>query len=326
MAFKPKRRAMSKPRKPNSFRNKVILDMDPGVDDALAIGLAVKSGRFDILGITAVCGNSTVHNTSRNALRVLHLLGRDDIAVYRGAQRPLKNKLDTTYSSQWHGKDGLGDLNIPFSPRKLEKKSAHQFILDTLEQNPAGTVDIIATGPLTNLAHAIETDESVFRKVARIVMMSGAFGLTQYGKGNATPYAEFNVYTDPEAASIVYSSGVPICALGNDVAGNPVTGFSKTEYQALKGIGTPLADLAYRATGSWHSAEGYVALFDPLAVALAGWPELFTTEKRNVHVELSGERRGQTATTQDKNSSEIDIATSVDAPKFKKLMMKALMP
>jgi len=197
---------------------KVVWDMDPGVDDALALILALKSPEVQVLGIITVAGNAPVESTSANARRVLEYLNEGGIPVVMGAASPSNHPLEDALS--YHGSDGLGDCGLPSPKLKLYPAKAWDFLAQSVLDAP-GEVTLVATGPLTNVACAFELHPELAGLLAGLVLMGGAYGLTPYGKGNCTPFAEFNIWQDPEAAHIVFNSGVDIFAVGLDVSMDP---------------------------------------------------------------------------------------------------------
>jgi inosine-uridine nucleoside N-ribohydrolase len=192
---------------PGPFR--VIIDTDPGLDDALALLLAMRSPELKIEGITAVAGNVPLTLTLPNALRMVEIAGRDDIPVAAGASSPLLRRLVT--AAYAHGENGLGGAVFPEPKRKPVAEPAAEFIRQIVRKYP-GEVDLLTIGPLTNIAAALNSDAELARMVRALVMMGGSLS-----GGNITPAAEFNIYVDPEAARIVFQSGIPITMVGLDV-------------------------------------------------------------------------------------------------------------
>ena len=195
------------------MKKKIILDCDPGHDDAVAIMLAAASEKIKILGLTCVAGNATLKNTKINALKICSLIKKTDIKIYSGAEKPLKYKLVT--AAHVHGKSGL---DIKGSPIKIadnyiiQNKNAVDFIIETCHKQKS-KIYLCPTGPLTNIAQALQKDPSIVNKINKIIFMGGvAFSL-----GNITPSAEFNIYVDPHAANIVFNSGIPLVMMGLDV-------------------------------------------------------------------------------------------------------------
>ena len=192
---------------------KIILDCDPGHDDAVAIMLAAAHDSIDILGITCVAGNSTLLNTKDNALKICSLIGRTDIPVYAGAEKPLKYELVT--ASHVHGKSGLdtdGEKIVANPNYQIQKMHAVDFIIKTCHEQDE-PIYLCPVGPLTNIALALEKDPTIKSKIKEIIFMGGAAMCL----GNITPSAEFNIYVDPHAANIVINSGVKTIMFGLDV-------------------------------------------------------------------------------------------------------------
>jgi inosine-uridine nucleoside N-ribohydrolase len=188
---------------------RIIFDTDPGVDDALALWLALRSPEIQIEGVTPVAGNVPLEFTLPNALRLVEIAGRTDIPVATGAARPLTRKLIT--ASYAHGENGLAGVPFPEPKIKPVTETATQLIRRVVRANP-GEITIVAVGPLTNLAIAFREDPALPKMVQSIVLMGGSLS-----RGNVTPSAEFNIYVDPEAAQEVFHSGVPIVMVGLDV-------------------------------------------------------------------------------------------------------------
>ncbi len=185
----------------NTKKN-IIIDCDPGIDDSLALLLALQSKELNVLGITIVSGNVPASIGAQNALKVLELVDRLDIPVYIGAEEPLE--VPFVSAQDTHGEDGLGDSQIPFVTSSQAKANAVSFIKDTLKQNPETTV--LALGPLTNIALALKEDPDCFAKVSRFIVMGGSY----LSHGNCSPVAEFNFWCDPDAAKFVFSQNLPI--------------------------------------------------------------------------------------------------------------------
>jgi len=173
--------------------HKVVWDMDPGVDDALALILALKSPEVQVLGVTTVAGNAPLEVTSANARRVLECLSAESIPVAMGAANPLRHPLEDALS--YHGPDGLGNCGLPSPLTPLYRAKAWDFLARSVLDAP-GEITLVATGPLTNVAYAFELHPELPGFLAGLVLMGGAYSLTPYGKGNRTPFAEFNIWQD----------------------------------------------------------------------------------------------------------------------------------
>ena len=266
----------------------IILDCDPGHDDAIALLLALASPEVDVLGVTTVHGNQTLAKTTANALRVLDLAGRDDIPVAAGADRPLVRAL--TVASHVHGESGLDGPALPPARRKPAPESAVDFMQRTIAAS-AAPVTIVPTGPLTNVAQLLARTGGA--NVERIVLMGGAIA-----EGNMTPAAEFNVWADPEAAQAVFHAGVDTTMIGLDVTHRALTTPAlQRRLRAAGTVGAFVADLVdyfavyHRQTYGWDGAP----IHDAVTVAEVVRPGIVTTVERNVEVELASDLcRGRT--------------------------------
>ena len=272
----------------------VILDVDPGHDDAVALMVACgasRKGDLDLLAVTTVAGNVELEKTTYNALRVLSLVGCTHVPVGAGAGAPLARTLHTAY--EIHGESGLdGPEEIPAPTFGLDDRPAVQLIADTLRAS-AEPVTLIPTGPLTNIATFLRRHPSLKEKIARISLMGGSIGL-----GNTTPAAEFNIYVDPEAAREVFESGLPITMSGLDVTHG--AGVGPEERDRLRGIGEAgriTAGFLDFFASTYEANFGFDAppLHDPVAVAAVLQPELLSTRPMRVDVECESDlTRGET--------------------------------
>lgn len=266
---------------------KIIIDTDPGQDDAVAILLALASPELEVLGITAVAGNVPLPLTLRNARAICELAGRPDIPVFAGCDAPLEGRLVT--AENVHGATGLDGITLPEPTMPVQDRHAVDFIIETLRREPAGSVTLVPIGPLTNIAAAFRQAPDVIARVGRIVMMGGAY----FEVGNVTPAAEFNIFVDPEAAAIVFGAGVPLVVMPLDVTHKALT--SADWIARIRGLGTRLGE----AVASWtdfferydkakYGSAG-APLHDPCAVAYLIRPDLFTGREINVVIETQGE-------------------------------------
>ncbi len=272
---------------------KIIIDTDPGQDDAVAILLALASPELDVLGLTAVAGNVPLALTEKNARIVCELAGRPDIPVFAGAETPLKRKLVT--AEHVHGKTGLDGPTLPDPKMPLQSSHAVEFIIDTLRIEPEGEVSLLPIGPLTNIAMAFERAPDIIGKVAEIVLMGGAY----FEVGNITPAAEFNIYVDPEAAEIVFRSGVPLTVMPLDVTHKALT--TRPRVEAFRALGTQAGEMVAAWTDFFerfdkekYGSEG-APLHDPCTVAYLLEPDLFEGRHINVEIEIGSDlTRGMT--------------------------------
>ncbi len=268
-------------------KTSIILDVDTGVDDAFAVLFAARHPEINLMGITCVDGNTNVDQVIVNTFKVLDAAGASDIPVARGAVRPLLRKSE--YAEYVHGADGMGDLGIAPSKRKVDSRSAIELLRDLVEGSK-DPVTLIPIAPLTNIALFLRAFPETAKKLHRIVLMGGSASA-----GNATAAAEFNVWHDPEAAAIVFQSGVPITMYGLDVFMRPGAS-TENAVQLLKST-EPAAQFAGALISAFierlHVSP--ITLGDYGAVACAIRPELFTTEVFDVVVDTSqGPARGQT--------------------------------
>ncbi len=265
---------------------KIIIDTDPGQDDAVAILLALASPEeLEVLGITAVAGNVPLTLTERNARIVCELAGRSDMRVFAGCDRPLRHSLVT--AEHVHGKTGLDGPDLPEPTMPLAPGHAVDFIIDTLRMEPAGTVTLCPLGPLTNIATAFEKAPDIASRVQEIVLMGGAY----FEVGNITPAAEFNIYVDPEAAEIVIKSGCKITIMPLDVTHKALV--TKPRNDAFRALGTPvgitvaeMTDFFERFDKEKYGTAG-APLHDPCVTAYLLKPELFNGRHVNVEVETT---------------------------------------
>ena len=267
---------------------KIIIDTDPGQDDAVAILLALASpDEIEVLGITAVAGNVPLSLTERNARIVCELAGRPDIAVYAGCDRPLRRKLVT--AEHVHGKTGLDGPELPEPKIKLQEKHGVDFIIDTILQEPGNSVSLCPLGPLTNIASAILKQPKIVSRIKQIVLMGGAY----FEVGNITPTAEFNIFVDPDAAKIVFEAGIDIVAMPLDVTHKAlVTGERNEAFRQLQSpVGIAVAEMTdffERFDKEKYGSSG-APLHDPCVTAYLINPKIFSGKKINVEIEIESE-------------------------------------
>ena len=267
---------------------KIIIDTDPGQDDAVAILLALASpDEIDVIGITAVAGNVPLALTEKNARIICELAGRTDIPVFAGCDRPLGRSLVT--AEHVHGKTGLDGPVLPDPQMPLQSTHAVDFIIETLRAHASGTITLCPLGPLTNIATALTKAPDIAKKIAAIVLMGGAY----FEVGNITPTAEFNIYVDPEAADIVFKSGINITVMPLDVTHKALV--TKLRNDAFRALGTPVGNAVAEMTDFFErfDKEKYgsagAPLHDPCVTAYLIRPELFSGRHINVEIETSSE-------------------------------------
>lgn len=267
---------------------KIIIDTDPGQDDAAALMLAFASpDELDVLGITTVAGNVPLSFTSRNARIVCELCGQSERRVFEGASHPLKRSLVT--AEYIHGKTGLDGAVLPEPTMAVETQHAADFIIETLRREAEGTVTLCTLGPQTNVALALQKAPDIAPRIREIVMMGGGF----FEGGNITPAAEFNIYVDPEAAAVVLGSGVPVTMMPLDVTHQLLT--TKARVAKIAAIGSKPA----QAMVEWlqfferFDEEKYGSdggpLHDPTVIAYLLKPDLFQGRHCNVEIELQSD-------------------------------------
>ncbi|MGR3636501.1 MAG: nucleoside hydrolase [Shimia sp.] len=267
---------------------KIIIDTDPGQDDAVAILLALASPEdIDVLGITAVAGNVPLPLTQKNARIVCELAGKTDVKIFSGCDAPLSRKLVT--AEHVHGKTGLDGPTLPDPTMPLQDQHAVDFIIDTLRAEDSGAVTLCPLGPLTNLATAFNKAPDIIERVQEIVLMGGAY----FEVGNITPAAEFNIYVDPEAADVVFKSGVPIVVMPLDVTHKALV--TKPRNDAFRAIGTDvgiavaeMTDFFERFDKEKYGSAG-APLHDPCVTAYLIAPDLFKGRHVNVKVEIQSD-------------------------------------
>ncbi|MDK4731695.1 nucleoside hydrolase [Rhizobium sp. CNPSo 3490] len=267
---------------------KIIIDTDPGQDDAAAIMLAFGSpGELEVLGITTVAGNVPLSLTSRNARIVCELCGRTDVKVFAGADKPIARKLVT--AEHVHGKTGLDGPVLPEPTMALQLGHSVDFIIETLRREPEGTVTLCTLGPLTNIGMAFQKAPDIVARIRELVMMGGGF----FEGGNITPAAEFNIYVDPEAADIVFRSGVPIVMMPLDVTHQLLTRKDRVKRMAEIGTAPVKAMVEMLEFFERFDIEKYGSdggpLHDPTVVAYLLKPELFQGRDCNVEIEVRSE-------------------------------------
>lgn len=267
---------------------KIIIDTDPGQDDAVAILLALASPEdVDVLGICAVAGNVPLALTERNARIVCELAGQRETRVFAGCDRPLSRKLVT--AEHVHGKTGLDGPQLADPTMPLQDQHAVDFIIETLRREPAHTVTLCPLGPLTNIATAMQRAPDIIDRIQQIVLMGGAY----FEVGNITPAAEFNIYVDPQAAEIVFKSGAPLVVMPLDVTHKALTNRKRVE--AFRALGTEpgrmvaeWTDFFERFDMQKYGSEG-APLHDPCVIAYLIDPSLFEGRHVNVEIETQSE-------------------------------------
>ena len=269
---------------------KIILDTDPGSDDAMALMLALSSPELDVRAVTVVPGNVTAKQGLENALRMISLANRCDIPVAAGAQHPLFQKLIT--AEFWHGKNGLANIELPPSKCKVDSRWGPDLIIELVHAAPH-EITLVPVGPLTNIALAVEKDPSIVPLVKEVILMGGSIT-----GGNSTAAAEANIYNDPEAAQIVFQAGWPLTMVGLDVGDKTL--LSPKYLKQLGETHGPINDFIYQVAHylidlSAQFGFSGTPMYDPLAVGVAIDASLVKAPAMHVDVETRGEfTRGET--------------------------------
>jgi purine nucleosidase len=273
---------------------KIIIDTDPGQDDAVAILLALACpGQLELLGVTTVAGNVPLDLTTRNARIVCELAQRPDVAIYQGCDRPMAHTLVT--AEHVHGKTGLDGPVLPEPTMPIQDKHAVDFIIDTLRNEAPGSVTLCPLGPLTNIATALERAPDIAPRIREIVLMGGAY----FEVGNITPAAEFNIFVDPEAAKIVFDCGAPITVMPLDVTHKVLVTKPRNDvFRNLPNQAGPavaeMTDFFERFDREKYGSDG-APLHDPCVIAYLLEPDLFKGRHINVEIETSSQlTRGMT--------------------------------
>ncbi|MCB5201452.1 nucleoside hydrolase [Neorhizobium sp. T786] len=269
-------------------RRKIIIDTDPGQDDAAALMLAFASpDELEVLGLTAVAGNVPLALTSRNVRIVCELCGRTDVPVYEGAKQPIARQLVT--AEHVHGRTGLDGAELPEPTMAVQPQHAVDFIVETIMREPEGSVTLCTLGALTNVALALQKEPAIAERVKELVMMGGGF----FEGGNITPAAEFNIYVDPDAAAAVFASGMPIVMMPLDVTHQVLT--RKDRVAKIAALDTRPAKVLvdWLAFFERFDEEKYGSdggpLHDPTVIAYLLKPELFSGRHCNVEIETQSE-------------------------------------
>ena len=305
-------------------RKKIIIDTDPGIDDALALILSFHSPEIEIQAITTVCGNVPVQLATKNVFRLLSLMDiKTPPPVASGSKQPLHEA--PAYAHHVHGKDGLGDINIPDSAETPASIDATGLISEIVSKYP-DEITLVMLGPLTNLALLLKKDEAAAKKTKEVIIMGGAV----FVPGNITPHAEFNIYHDPHAAKAVFGSGLNITLAGLDVTTKCT--LEKEELHIMGRPKTPLKQFTFQVLEKYldfyREKKGipFCQLHDPLAAAIALNPKLVTTKLMNIDVSLDEEEKGKTFENKtDKTPPATRVCIDVDHEAFKKLFIERVL-
>lgn len=306
---------------------KIILDCDPGHDDAVALLLALGNPSIDLLGITTVGGNNSLEKVSRNARVVLEVAGRTDVPVYAGCGRPLLR--ESEIADDVHGDTGMdvAGVELPTPSAPLADGHAVDFLITTIMEAEPQTITLVPTGPLTNIALAVRKEPRIVERVKEVVLMGGG-----YHEGNWSAVAEFNIKIDPEAAHIVFEELWPVTMVGLDLTHQALA--TDAVEASIKELGTPVADFVVGLFGFFREAyrenQGFEhpPVHDPCTIAYLIDPSVVQTVKAPVHVELTGRHTtGMTVTdfrAPAPADCHIQVATKLDHAGFWNLVVDAL--
>ncbi|MDK8364952.1 nucleoside hydrolase [Corynebacterium sp. UMB10119B.1] len=306
---------------------KIILDCDPGHDDAVAILLAAGNPNIELLGVTTVGGNHTLEKVTRNAAQVLTVAKLTDVPLYAGATRPILREVETAEGI--HGDTGMEihGFELPESALSVQETHGVQFIIDTIMSEPAGTVTLVPTGPLTNIALAARLEPRIVERVKEVVLMGGA-----YGTGNWTPSAEFNIIVDPEAAHIVFNEKWPVVMVGLDLTHQALA--TKEVEEQFAALGTNVGDFVVGLFGAfrknYQDAQGFddPPVHDPCCVAYLIDPTVVETVKVPVDVETQGLLTTGRTVADFRSPAPADchtsVATKLDAERFWAMVLDAV--
>jgi inosine-uridine nucleoside N-ribohydrolase len=305
----------------------LIIDSDPGLDDALAIGLALARPELEVLAVTTVGGNADVRHCTENALRLLHAYGRDDVPVAEGAAGPLVG--DVVRGTEVHGESGIGTTQLPSATATPRAEGAVELIARLLREHPDRVV-LAPIGPLTNIALLLRSYPELGSRIAHLSIMGGSIG-----EGNSTVSAEFNIYADPEAADVVFRSGLPITMMGLDVTHQAL--LDRASADSLRALGTTsgriaaeLTDYALDRNMEW-SGRTTAAIHDAVAVAHLAIADLVDVAPYHVAVDTtSGPARGRTVCDglpyrlrRDGRSPNAEVGIRVDRGRFETVLIEA---
>ncbi|KAG8375859.1 hypothetical protein BUALT_Bualt09G0002900 [Buddleja alternifolia] len=315
-------------------RKKIIIDTDPGIDDAMAIFLALQSPEVEVIGLTTIYGNVYTTLATTNALHLLEIAGRTDIPVAEGSHVTITKGTKLRIADFVHGTDGLGNQNFPPPKGKPIEQSAADFLTQQASLYP-GKVTVVALGPLTNIALAIQSDPAFVKNIGQIVILGGAFSVN----GNVNPAAEANIFGDPDAADIVFTSGADVLAIGINITHQVILTDADRDKMAksngkLAQYICKILDVYFSYHHDAYSTKG-VYLHDPTTLLAAIDPLLVTYVEGVVRVQTMGITRGLTLFyNKQKRFGEVSewcdkptvkVAVTVDAPSVVKLVMERLM-
>lgn len=307
------------------MKRPLIIDCDPGLDDAIALAMALRAPQLEVLAVTTSAGNQTPDKTLNNALRLLTLMGRDDIPLAGGAAQPLISPL--RIAEEVHGSTGMGHTQLPDAPRHADARGALALMAEVLQASPE-PVTLVVTGPMTNAALLLRSYPQLASRLAQIVFMGGGMGA-----GNATPCAEFNILVDPHAAEIVMQSGVPLVMAGLHMTHQALV--LPEEVERIRALANPVAcavaemlDFYLPIYLNGPNRLPGAAMHDPCTIAWLLAPQLFSSERYWVGVETRGRyTTGMTLVDRDRltgRDANCEVLLTIDRPAFVELLIATL--
>lgn len=304
------------------LEEKFIIDTDPGVDDAIAIFLAFGSRKIKVEALTAVNGNVSLDTALENAKKIVPFSEFNNVSIYKGEDKPLERKVNV--DAAWvHGNDGLGGVKLDVTPKKEEEKDAVSYICETIKTSKPKEYSIICLGPLTNIAKAIKKSPNIQNKINRIILMGGAFGGYE-PRGNASPYAEYNIFADPHAANIVFNSNINITVVPMEIGRKALA--TKDYVERIRNsknkVSIAVADMI-DATVKRMGNNG-ASMYDPTATAFVVKPSIFSGKKGiiTVNTDQDDEKFGMTEFFEKKDGN-CTLLTKIDTPAFFELLIEA---
>ncbi|MBT2216993.1 nucleoside hydrolase [Virgibacillus dakarensis] len=303
----------------------VILDVDTGVDDALAIAYAVHSPELNILGITTTFGNTSVMEATRNTCQLLQVLDAEEIPVFQGIEETFAGHVPADKATWIHGENGIGDAQLPSTDKQAEDMGAREFIISAVRNYPKD-ITILTTANQGNLARAIEKDPEIVNLVQEVIHMGGAIKVP----GNITPYAEANVYHDAEAAQFIFQSGIPITLVGLDVTLKTLLRRSVLDEWKERDtlLSRALADMCHFYMDAYAKVEPELngcALHDPLVVGVAIDSSFVKTKTMTVNVKTEGAEKGQSVGVENQDGN-VKVCLEVEANHFVDHFLKCVCP
>jgi len=293
--------------------------MDPGIDDAVALLIALNTPKLNILAVTAANGNVDMNQSTCNALRIIGAVGKK-VQVARGVSKPLFKQL--MHSRHVHGRDGLGNSDLPKPLEKPDKLSAVKLIESLVRTHKKKEIIMVATAPLTNIATLLNENPSIVKQLDKIVLMGGMYNVVKNARGNVTQYAEFNFYCDPEAAQIVLNSGTSIVAVGLDVTMSCKCAIREVMLRRISMLGGRYAETARKPLAYQISRRGISHIHDVFAIACLLHPNMFRFVNCRVDVSTSGKYRGRCVI--DRKKDRVKVCSHVDHKRFNNFVLEGL--